>query len=116
MCLEVLHRVAVHTHPDLKLDKRILTIGHWDELSFVTIIDVEKALQGLRVILTAESCPVFHTFDHTLVQPDDNLLLVIWHYSTLICIFVKSVGQLLTRDQVLYFLLKIDLLIWEPKL
>ena len=116
MRFEVLHHVAVHTHHDLELDRRLLTIGHWDELLLVTIIDEEKALQSLRIILIAEAGPVFDTFDHALVQPDNNLLLVIGHYLTLESVFVQSVSQLLARDQVLNFLLKIDLLIREPKL
>ena len=82
----------------------------------MTVIDLEEALQRLRICLTAEAGPIIDIFDHALVQPDDNLFLMTGHDSTLESVLVQSVSQLLARDQVLNFLLKIDLLIREPKL
>ena len=82
----------------------------------MTVIDVKEALQGLGVFLTAEASPVIDTFDHALVKPNHNLLLMAGHDSTLESVFVQSVRQLLARDQVLNVLLKVHLLNREPKL
>ena len=80
------------------------------------VIDVKEALQGLWIFFTAEASPVIDTFDHALVKPNHNLLLMVGHDSTLKSVFVKSVRQLLARDQVLNVLLKVYLLNREPEL